>query len=100
MQKEEEREEAQRKKAEGDDHPTAESKKMAGVEVTRLRRLRRTESIRSLLTENHVHASDLVAPLFVRDGENVREPVDIDAGVFRFSVDTVSVRSSGSSTRG
>jgi porphobilinogen synthase len=90
MLKEEEREGAQRKRVEGGDDPTAESKKVEGVEATRLRRLRRTASIRSLLTENRVHASDLVEPLFVRDGENVREPVDTMPGVFRFSVDTVS----------
>jgi porphobilinogen synthase len=56
----------------------------------RLRRLRRTESIREMLKESRVHVSSLMAPVFVRDGVRVVEPVDAMPGVSRYSVDTVS----------
>ncbi len=56
----------------------------------RLRRLRRTEAIREVLHESRVHPSNLMAPVFVRDGERVVEPVEAMPGVNRYSVDTVS----------
>ncbi len=56
----------------------------------RLRRLRRTEAIREMLKENRVHPSNLMAPVFVRDGEHVVEPVEAMPGINRYSVDTVS----------
>jgi len=56
----------------------------------RLRRLRRTDSIRALLRENSVHVSNLVAPVFVRDGERTVEPISSMPGVDRYSVDRVS----------
>ncbi len=56
----------------------------------RLRRLRRTEAIREMLKESRVHASNLMAPVFVKDGEGVVEPVDAMPGVNRYSVDKVS----------
>jgi porphobilinogen synthase len=56
----------------------------------RLRRLRRTETIREMLKESRVHISSLMAPVFVRDGQRVVEPVEAMPGVNRYSVDTVS----------
>jgi porphobilinogen synthase len=56
----------------------------------RLRRLRRTETIREMLRETRVNVSNLMAPVFVRDGERVVEPVEAMPGVNRYSVDTVS----------
>ncbi len=56
----------------------------------RLRRLRRTEAIREMLKESRVHVSNLMAPVFVRDGERVVEPVEAMPGVNRYSVDMVS----------
>ena len=56
----------------------------------RLRRLRRTESIREILSESRVHVSNLVAPVFVQDGERVIEPIESMPGIKRYSVDTVS----------
>jgi len=56
----------------------------------RLRRLRRTEPIREMLKESRVHVSNLMAPVFVRDGEGVAEPVEAMPGINRFSVDKVS----------
>lgn len=56
----------------------------------RLRRLRRTETIREMLRESRVDVSSLMAPVFVRDGERVVEPVEAMPGVNRYSVDAVS----------
>ncbi len=58
-------------------------------EGTRLRRLRRTESIRALVSETALSASNLVAPVFVRYGTGVTEPVQAMPGINRYSVDRV-----------
>ncbi len=54
---------------------------------TRMRRLRRSESLRRMVRETHLSRDDLVLPLFVVEGSGVREPVASMPGVFRFSVD-------------
>ena len=55
----------------------------------RPRRLRRTAPLRALVREAHLSAGDLIWPLFVRDGEGVREPVPSMPGVTRRSVDGI-----------
>ena len=55
--------------------------------VTRLRRMRRTEALRSLVRETRLHPSDLILPLFICPGENVRRPIASMPGVFNFSMD-------------
>jgi porphobilinogen synthase len=53
----------------------------------RLRRLRRTPAIRALVRETRLHPSMLVAPLFVRPGIRIREPIGSMPGVHRLSPD-------------
>ena len=53
----------------------------------RHRRLRQTGVIRSMVRETRLDVTDLIAPLFVVEGENVREEVPSMPGVFHFSVD-------------
>jgi porphobilinogen synthase len=55
--------------------------------VTRLRRLRRTEAIRSLMRETHLHPGALIYPLFLCPGEGVRKAISSMPGVFNLSVD-------------
>jgi porphobilinogen synthase len=55
--------------------------------AVRLRRLRKTETIRQMVKETSLDASCLVAPIFVRYGEDVVEPVDAMPGVSRYSTD-------------
>lgn len=55
----------------------------------RPRRLRRTPGLRALATENTLSPGDLIWPIFVRDGENIEEPVASMPGVSRLSVDRV-----------
>jgi porphobilinogen synthase len=54
---------------------------------TRLRRLRRTETLRAMVRETRLDRSDLVLPCFVVEGSGVREPVASMPGVHRHSVD-------------
>jgi porphobilinogen synthase len=53
----------------------------------RLRRLRRTAALRALVRETRLHPSMLVAPLFVRPGSGVREPIASMPGQARLSPD-------------
>ena len=53
----------------------------------RLRRLRRTESLRALVRETTLNPGDLIYPLFICPGEGVRNPVSSMPGVFNLSVD-------------
>ncbi len=55
--------------------------------VTRLRRMRRTERLRSLVRETHLTPESLVYPMFVCPGEGVRKEVRSMPGVFNVSVD-------------
>jgi porphobilinogen synthase len=56
---------------------------------TRLRRLRRSASLRRMVRETRLSRDDLVLPLFVVEGRGVREPVASMPGVLRFSADTI-----------
>ncbi len=53
----------------------------------RMRRLRRTESLRALVRETTLEPGDLIYPLFICPGEAVRKPVGSMPGVFNVSVD-------------
>jgi porphobilinogen synthase len=55
--------------------------------VTRLRRLRQSDALRSLVRETRLTPEGLVYPLFVCPGEGVRKPVRSMPGVFNLSVD-------------
>src|SRR5208337_2697884 len=54
---------------------------------TRMRRLRRTESLRALVRETAVTPGDLIYPLFLCPGEGVRRAVSSMPGVFNLSID-------------
>src|SRR5258708_26049146 len=55
--------------------------------ATRLRRLRRTEAMRSLVRETHLHPGALIYPLFICPGENIRKEIGSMPGVFNLSID-------------
>ncbi len=55
--------------------------------IERPRRLRRTPALRRLVRETQVSRDDLILPLFVVEGSNVRQEVSSMKGVFRESVD-------------
>jgi porphobilinogen synthase len=55
--------------------------------ATRMRRLRRTEALRTLVRETHLHPGALIYPLFLCAGEGVRKEVSSMPGVFNLSID-------------
>jgi porphobilinogen synthase len=55
--------------------------------ITRLRRLRRTETLRSLIRETRLTPESLVYPMFVCTGSGIRKEVRSMPGVFNLSVD-------------
>lgn len=55
----------------------------------RYRRLRINETLRDLVQENHVHVNDLIYPLFVVEGENIKKEVASMPGVFQMSIDKI-----------
>ena len=62
--------------------------------AVRLRRLRRTPALRALVRETRIHPAMLVAPLFVRPGVGVREPIDSMPGQARLSPDLAAEEAS------
>jgi porphobilinogen synthase len=56
----------------------------------RMRRLRKTEAIRSLVRENHVDVGDFVYPLFVVEGKGIRDEIKSMPDVYHFSVDRLA----------
>ncbi|MBL6967911.1 MAG: porphobilinogen synthase [Desulfobacteraceae bacterium] len=54
----------------------------------RPRRLRRTRAIREMVRETTLSVKDFIAPLFVKPGEGVRDPIPSMPGQFQFSPDT------------
>lgn len=54
---------------------------------TRLRRNRSSAWIRDLVAENNLHASDLILPLFITDGDNLKTKIESMDGIFRYSID-------------
>lgn len=52
-----------------------------------MRRMRRTEALRSLVRETHLRPESLIYPLFIVPGEGVRKPISSMPGVFNVSVD-------------
>src|SRR3954449_4000700 len=55
--------------------------------ATRLRRLRRTGALRSMVRETRLTPENFVYPVFVCPGEGVRKAVRSMPGVFNLSVD-------------
>jgi len=58
-------------------------------EFKRLRRNRRSNAIRSLVQENYLVSHQLVAPLFVLEGENRIEAISSMPGISRYSIDVL-----------
>ena len=55
--------------------------------MVRMRRLRVNEAVRSLVRETSVSKDDLVYPVFVIEGENIKNPVDSMPGIYQWSID-------------
>ena len=54
---------------------------------TRLRRVRNSDWIRRLISENNLSANDLILPIFLREGKNKVEKIKSMPGINRYTVD-------------
>lgn len=57
--------------------------------MERFRRLRQNENIRTLVRETEVLRTDLIYPMFVIEGENIKEPVESMPGIYQWSIDRI-----------
>ncbi|WP_442595290.1 porphobilinogen synthase [Neobacillus sp. D3-1R] len=55
----------------------------------RHRRLRSSENMRALVRENHLRVEDFIYPLFIVEGENIKNEVKSMPGVFQLSLDNL-----------
>ncbi len=62
-------------------------KNTSSYPATRPRRMRRDDSTRRLMRENHLHVDDLIYPMFIVEGKATREPVESMPGIERLSID-------------
>lgn len=55
--------------------------------IIRPRRLRGTEALRKMVRETRMDPSSLIYPMFVKEGENIKEEIATMEGQYRYSVD-------------
>lgn len=60
---------------------------MTQLQFKRHRRLRANATMRAMVKETYLHKEDLIYPIFVIEGENIRNEVSSMPGVFQFSLD-------------
>ena len=57
---------------------------------TRLRRVRNSDWVRRLISENNLSADDLILPIFLTEGKNKKEKIKTMPGIYRYSLDKLS----------
>ena len=57
--------------------------------LNRNRRLRSKQSLRNLIKESSIHPYDFIVPLFIIEGNNLKEEIPSMPNYFRYSLDTV-----------
>lgn len=62
---------------------------MTELYFQRHRRLRQTSAMRALVKETYLHKEDLIYPLFIIEGENIKNEVSSMPGVFQLSLDNL-----------
>ncbi len=55
----------------------------------RFRRLRINENLRNLVTETKLDKNDFIYPLFIKEGENIKNEISSMPGVFQMSIDHI-----------
>ena len=55
----------------------------------RLRRNRKNEWSRRLVSESSLSSNDLIWPIFIREGKNIKEPIKSMPGVYRYTLDKI-----------
>ena len=64
-------------------------KNIGSYPKVRLRRNRKTEWSRRLVSENNLSTNDLIWPIFIREGKNIKETITSMPGVYRYSLDKI-----------
>ena len=64
-------------------------KNIGSYPSVRLRRNRKTEWSRRLVRENNLSTNDLIWPIFIREGKNIKEPINSMPRVYRYSLDKI-----------
>jgi len=57
--------------------------------IIRPRRLRRTQTIREMVKETTLSVKDFIFPLFVKHGDDKKDPISSMPGQYQFSVDLI-----------
>ncbi len=60
---------------------------MGFLKGKRARRMRQSGWIRELVAENTLSPADLIYPVFITEGKDIREPIGSMPGIFRLSID-------------
>ena len=55
--------------------------------MIRRRRLRASEGLRALVRETTVSVSDLIYPVFVIEGKDIKNPIPSMPGIYQYSID-------------
>jgi len=56
----------------------------------RMRRLRKSPALRSLVRESRLDPGDLIFPLFIVEGKGIKKEIDTMPGIFHFSADRLA----------
>jgi porphobilinogen synthase len=64
-------------------------KNIGSYPSVRLRRNRKTYWSRRLMQENNLSPNDLIWPIFIKEGKNIKEPIKAMPGVYRYSLDKI-----------
>lgn len=64
--------------------------KMTNKQFRRHRRLRSSTTMRAMVRENHIRTEDLIYPLFIMEGENIKREVPSMPGIYQLSLDLIS----------
>ena len=52
--------------------------------TNRLRRLRYNKILRDMIEDVRINPSDLICPIFIIEGTNIKEPIDSMPGQYRY----------------
>ncbi len=64
---------------------------LPGFPVSRLRRLRRSTTIRDMFRETTLAVSDFIYPLFIVEGENFKKEISSMPGQYQMSIDNILI---------
>ncbi|WP_066292775.1 porphobilinogen synthase [Bacillus sp. FJAT-29937] len=57
------------------------------IQFTRHRRLRQSPNMRALVRENHLSTDDLIYPIFIAEGQNIKREISSMPGIYNLSLD-------------